>query len=72
MSTVMIGMDIAKRVFYLHGEDEHGREVMHKKLSRKKLVPFIPNLPPSVIAMEAAAVPITGRGVSRSWGTLSD
>lgn len=46
-------MDIAKLVFYLHGEDECGRAVMHKKLSREKLAPFIANLPASVIAMEA-------------------
>jgi transposase len=53
MGTTTIGIDTAKRIFYLQGEDEHGREVMHKKLSRKKLVPFIANLPPSVVAMEA-------------------
>jgi transposase len=53
MSTMTIGIDIAKRVFYLNGEDEQGREVMHKKLSRERFVPFIANLPPSMIAMEA-------------------
>ena len=49
----VLGIDIAKQSFELHGHDESGHVVLKKKLSRNKLPEFVANLPPCVIGMEA-------------------
>jgi transposase len=49
----VLGIDLAKRSFQLHGVDETGQVVFKKKLSREKLVIFIANLPPCLIGLEA-------------------
>jgi transposase len=51
--TQTIGIDTAKRVFFLHGEDARGKVVLREKLTRERLVPFLGNQPVSVIAIEA-------------------
>jgi transposase len=48
-----IGIDAAKRVFFLHGEDAIGKVVLREKLSRERLLPFLANQPVSTIAIEA-------------------
>jgi len=48
-----IGIDTAKRVFFLHGEDARGKVILREKLSRERLVPFLANQPVSLIAIEA-------------------
>jgi transposase len=48
-----IGIDAAKRVFFLHGEDAGGRVILREKLSRERLLPFLANQPVSTIAIEA-------------------
>jgi transposase len=48
-----IGIDTAKRVFFLHGEDDRGRVILREKLSRERLLAFLANQPVSVIALEA-------------------
>ncbi len=50
-----IGLDLAKRVFQVHGADGDGRPVLRKKLRRAKLLPFFADLPPCLIGMEACA-----------------
>jgi transposase len=50
-----IGLDLAKRVFQVHGADGDGRPVLGKKLRRAKLMPFFADLPPCLIGMEACA-----------------
>ena len=47
-----IGIDAAKRVFFLHGEDTSGKVVLREKLSRERLLPFLANQPISTIAIE--------------------
>jgi len=49
----VLGIDLAKQSFQLHGVDEDGHVVLKKKLSRKKLTAFIANLPPCLIGLEA-------------------
>jgi len=49
----VLGIDLAKQSFQLHGVDESGREVLKKKLDRKKLTAFAANLPPCLIGLEA-------------------
>ena len=48
----VIGIDIAKEVFHLVGLERSGKQVLKKKLSRKKLIAFIEKLPSCLIAME--------------------
>ncbi len=50
-----IGLDLAKRVFQVHGADTQGRPVLRKKLRRAKLMPFFADLPPCLVGMEACA-----------------
>jgi transposase len=49
----VLGIDLAKQSFQLHGVDAAGRTVLRKKLSRNNLTAFIANLPPCLIGLEA-------------------
>lgn len=49
----VLGIDLAKQSFQLHGVDEHGHVVLRKKLSRSQLPAFVANLPPCLIGLEA-------------------
>ena len=49
----VLGIDLAKQSFQLHGIDEAGQTVLKKKLSRKQLSAFVAQLPPCLIGMEA-------------------
>ena len=49
----VLGIDIAKRVFHAVGMDDTGKVVLRKRLSRHDLMPFIAQLPPVLIGMEA-------------------
>ena len=48
-----VGIDLAKQTFHLVGTDAKGKIVWRKKLSRKALMPFMAQLPPALIGMEA-------------------
>jgi transposase len=50
-----LGIDLAKRVFQLHGVDVKGNVVLKKRLGREALLSFIANLPPCLIGMEACS-----------------
>jgi transposase len=49
----VLGIDLAKNVFQLHGTDARGKRVLSKRLSREKLIEFMANLPPCLIGIEA-------------------
>lgn len=51
----IIGIDLAKRVFQLHGARRDGSVVFRKKLSRGQLLAFVAQQPRCVVAMEATA-----------------
>ena len=51
----IIGIDLAKCVFELHGACDDGSVVFRKKLSRARLLAFVSRHPGCVIAMEACA-----------------
>lgn len=55
MNVSTLGIDLAKTVFQLHGVSEHGQVALSKRLSRQKLLPFLANLPPCLIGMEACS-----------------
>jgi transposase len=48
-----VGIDLAKKIFHLVGTDTTGRIVWRKRLARNALVPFMAQLPPVTIGMEA-------------------
>ena len=49
----IIGLDIAKSSFQVHGVAASGRPTLRKKLRRGQVLEFFANLPPCVIGMEA-------------------
>jgi transposase len=51
----MIGVDLAKNVFQLHGAAADGSVVFRKKLSRLQFCKFMAGQPTCVVAMEACA-----------------
>lgn len=51
----IIGADLAKQVFQLHGATAEGEVVFRKKLSRKQFVAFLRAQPGCCVAMEACA-----------------
>ena len=53
MQATMIGLDIAKWVFQVHGEDAQGRVVVQKRLARGRVLEFFAALPPTRIGIEA-------------------
>jgi transposase len=61
MQPITIGLDIAKSVFQVHGEDATGRVVLQKRLRRSQVEAFFAELPPALIGMEAC-------GSAHYWG----
>ncbi|MFP3559473.1 IS110 family transposase [Paraburkholderia sp. SIMBA_049] len=53
MEIDLLGIDLAKRVFQLHGADVRGRAVYRNKVSRAALIETVRALCPRTIAMEA-------------------
>ncbi len=51
----IIGVDLAKHVFQVHGASADGSVAFRKKISRVKLLPFLSSQPRCVVAMEACA-----------------
>jgi transposase len=56
----VVGFDLAKRTLHMGGIDNTGRILCRKRLSRDTLIPFITQLPPVVIGIEAC-------GGAHSW-----
>lgn len=54
-NATVIGLDIAKNVFYAVGNDERGHEVLKRKMTRKQVLEFFANLPAARVGMEACA-----------------
>jgi transposase len=51
----IIGIDLAKRIFQVHGAASDGRPVLRKKVSRVQLLSLLARQPRSLVAMEACA-----------------
>ena len=49
----VLGIDLAKSVFQLHGNNQNGKAVFRKSLKRRELADHVANMPPCLIAMEA-------------------
>src|SRR5487761_2172647 len=48
-----LGIDLAKNVFRVHGVDENGKILIARQLRRRQLLPFIAQLKPCLVGMEA-------------------
>jgi len=55
-----LGIDLAKSVFQLHGENERGSVVLRKQVRRAQLLSVLAQVPPCLIGMEAC-------GSSQHW-----
>src|SRR5947209_17925144 len=54
MKVAIVGLDIAKHVFQLHGTDRDGKVVLRRKMRRHEVVPFFANLASCVVGLEAS------------------
>ena len=61
MNITTIGIDIAKRIFQLHGIDKNGKVVLKKKLMRDQVLNYMANLPKCLVGIEAC-------GGANYWG----
>jgi transposase len=53
MSVKIIGLDIAKHVFQVHGADASGKAVLKKRLRRDQVTDFFGSVAACIVAMEA-------------------
>ncbi len=60
MQVTTIGLDIAKRVFQVHGADAAGKCLLRCKVQRDELLEFFAKLPPCLVGIEAC-------GTSHHW-----
>ena len=51
----LVGIDLGKHSFHLHGQDRHGKAVFRKKVNRKQLIEFFAKFHPCIVVMEACA-----------------
>ena len=51
----IVGLDLAKSMFQVHGADKEGRPVVRKKLRRGQVLAFFAGLSPCLIGLEACA-----------------
>ena len=52
-NVAIIGVDLAKRTFQLHGARADGSVAFRKKLTRSQFLKFLAEQSPCVVAMEA-------------------
>ena len=65
----LIGLDLAKTVFQIHGADETGRAVIRKQLRRGQVLEFLGRQPRCVVAMEACSgAHFWGREIAKRAG----
>lgn len=49
----VIGIDLAKNIFQIHGANKEGRQVLSERLQRNNVTNYIAKLPKCLVAMEA-------------------
>lgn len=67
----VIGLDLAKNVFQVHGMDDRGHKVCGARLKRSEVLSYFANLPQCWLAWKLAAAHTNGRGSFASWATRS-
>lgn len=51
----LIGIDLGKHSFHVHGQDRNGKALLRKKFSRKQLIEFLATFQACTVVMEACA-----------------
>ena len=64
----VIGIDLAKNSFHVHGVNQAAHKVKSKKMSRQQLKTCMMNLPPCLVGMEACGGAHYWARLLRSWG----
>ena len=54
-NVMLIGIDLGKHSFHVHGQDRQGKTLLRKKFSRPQLIAFLATFHPCTIVMEACA-----------------
>ncbi len=54
-AAAIIGLDLAKNLFQVHGVAADGGVVVRRQLRRAQMLPFFASLPPCLVGMEACA-----------------
>ncbi|PXW29584.1 Transposase [Paraburkholderia caballeronis] len=54
-SVTLVVIDLGKHAFHHHGQDQHGKAVFRKKVSRKQLIEFLATFHTCTVVMEACA-----------------
>ena len=70
MEITIVGLDIAKRVFQLHGVDATGKTVLRRKLQRAEVLTFFKALPPCLVGIEACGTAHYWAGEIREVGGM--
>jgi transposase len=55
MQITIVGLDLAKTIFQVHGVDAHGQECVKRQLRRPYVLKFFASLEPCLIGIEACA-----------------
>lgn len=72
MDVKVIGVDIAKRYFQVHGVGASGMVTIPRKISRAGFLKLLADLPRASSAWRLAPAPIIGHARSRVLATMSD
>ena len=54
-NVTLIGLDLGKHSFHVHGQDRQGKALLRKKFSRKQLIEFLATFHACTVVMEACA-----------------
>ena len=65
MKITIMGIDLAKKVFQIHGVEEHGKVVVRKQLKRKEMAKYFANLAPCDWHESMRWCPLLGAEVGR-------
>ena len=67
MQIAVIGLDLAKNVFQVHGIDDSGQAVLKRKLRRSEVLPFFADWCRRWLGLKPATCPAFVRGSYGRW-----
>ncbi|TDR77272.1 hypothetical protein [Photobacterium lutimaris] len=59
MSPSIYGIDLAIHSFSIHGEDEQGKILIHKTITRSKVLVMFANIPPAIVGINVLDAHLT-------------
>jgi transposase len=71
MQIAVIGLDLAKNVFQVHGIDDSGQAAIKRKLRRSEVLPFFAELDAAWLGLRPATRHTIGDEKSPLLGTMS-